>query len=142
MEQVSSIQRCVHGIYMSAADAASGKSWGCDSCWPDGRPETATPVLPRSSGDTLGRDEGERVKCHACGNLRTYFAKQCRVCGADFPDDDLRGRGQMTANRRQVGECSQCGSAVHYETEKKSVWQCADCMTLFKAPRPRFSDLQ
>ena len=39
------------------------------------------------------------------------------------------------ANRRQAGSCPECGSTVHYETDKKSVWQCADCDTKFKAPK-------
>jgi DNA-directed RNA polymerase subunit RPC12/RpoP len=91
-------------------------------------------VLPRSSGDTLGRGDGAHATCIACGNLRTYFTANCRNCGAQFPDDQ-RGRGQTTANRRQSGECPKCGSTVHYETDKKSVWQCCDCDEKFKAPK-------
>jgi DNA-directed RNA polymerase subunit M/transcription elongation factor TFIIS len=94
------------------------------------------PVLPRSSGDTLGRKDSGRETCRACGNLRTYFTTNCRNCGAQFPDDGLRSRNQATANNRQAGECPKCGSTIHYDTEKKSIWCCADCGEKYRAPKP------
>lgn len=132
-----SIARCKHGVYLPPNDQESGLAWGCQLCYPAGHPETEgaeAPVLPRSSGDTLCRRDDARETC-SCGNLRTYFTANCRHCGAAFPEDSLRGREQGTANRRQAGSCPECGSTVHYETDKKSVWQCADCDTKFKAPK-------
>jgi len=133
--KVEQVNRCQHGIFISDADLESGKNWGCNACWPDGRPVTEAPVLPRSSSDTLGRENGERATCVACGCLRTYFTANCRNCGVQFPDDDACGHGQTTANRRQTGECPKCGSAVHYETDKISIWCCADCGEKYRAPK-------
>jgi len=131
VEQVKN--KCGHGCYVSPGDTLS---WGCQQCYPTGHPDaTATPVLPRSSGDTLGRENGERATCIACGCLRTYFTANCRNCGVQFPDDDACGHGQTTANRRQTGECPKCGSAVHYETDKISIWCCADCGEKYRAPK-------
>ena len=127
--------KCSHSVYWPAADDTA---LGCQSCNPDGMPSGATPVLPRSSGDTLGRENGERATCVACGCLRTYFTANCRNCGVQFPDDDARGHGQTTANRRQTGECPKCGSAVHYETDKISIWCCADCGEKYRAPKLKF----
>lgn len=122
--------KCSHDVYWPAADEIN---LGCQLCNPDGLGAGEVPVLPRSSGNSLGRHDEARETCHACGNLRTYFKTVCMHCGAAFPDDNLRGRGQETANRRQVGTCPDCGSAVHYETKKKSVWACADCNTEYRA---------
>ncbi len=117
---------------MSGADAAIGKSWGCNACYPDGRPETETPVLPRSSGDTLGRDNA-RETCK-CGNLRTYFSPTCRHCGTPFPDVDAKSVTTQQNTRANVGACPACRSTIHYETKKVSEWECADCGTKYRAP--------
>ena len=130
-----SIKRCPHDIYMPDADAPTGKSWGCTACFPDGHPETTrVPVLPRSSADVLGRDN-VRENCSNCGNLRTYFAPNCRHCGALFPDVDVRSVTTQQHTRLSPGACPECRSAIHYETDKKSVWLCADCGTEYKAPK-------
>lgn len=126
---MSHASKCEHGCYWPSADPVN---LGCQLCNPDGLGVGENPILPRSSGDPLGRND-EHETCKGCGNLRTYFSKQCRHCGAAFPDDDIRSRGQETANRRQIGSCPACGSSVHYETNKKSVWQCADCGTKYPA---------
>lgn len=132
---VSHPSKCDHGVYWPAADAIA---LACQLCNPDGMPTGQDPILPRSSGDTLGRDE-TRECCTHCGNIRTYFAPNCRHCGLPFPEDDSRGHAQGTANRRQPGACPECSGCVHYETEKKSIWQCADCATLYKAPKEKFN---
>jgi ribosomal protein L37AE/L43A len=126
------VAKCAHGIYMSGADEAIGKSWGCDACYPDGRPDTESPVLPRSSGDALGRDSA-RETCK-CGNLRTYFSKECRHCGALFSDVDSRSITSQQNTRTNAGACPACRSTIHYETSKVSIWECADCGTKYKAP--------
>ena len=127
------VAKCEHGIYMSGADAAIGKSWGCCQCFPDGHPETVeTPVLPRSSADVLTRDNA-RETC-VCGNLRTYFAKECRHCGAPFPDVDSRAVTSQSNTRVNAGACPACRSTIHYETNKVSEWECSDCGTKYKAP--------
>ena len=124
--------KCSHDVYWPSGDEIN---LGCQLCNPDGLGAGATPVLPRSSSDTLGRDDA-RETC-VCGNLRTYFTNNCRHCGAAFPETDLRGQSDVTANRRQSGACTECGSTIHYETKKKSVWECADCGTQFRAPKKR-----
>jgi predicted RNA-binding Zn-ribbon protein involved in translation (DUF1610 family) len=126
---VSHPSKCSHGVYWPAADPIN---LGCQACNPDGLGGGDVPVLPRSSSDTLGRHD-EHETCHGCGNIRTYFSQQCRHCGAAFPDDGARSRGQETANRLQLGACPECGSTVHYETKKKSEWECADCGKKYKA---------
>lgn len=125
--------KCEHGVHLSPGETLS---WGCQQCYPNGHPEvTENPVLPRSSGDTMGRKESERELCGSCGNMRTYSGPACLRCLTPFPDDGHRGRGQVTANSRQVGACPECGSCVHYDTEKKSVWECSDCGEKFRAPK-------
>ena len=123
--------KCSHGVYWPATDEIN---LGCQYCNPDGLGVGECPVLPRSSSDSLGRFDAHDT-CMACGNMRTYFSQQCRHCGAAFPDDDARGRGQETANRKQLGACTSCGSTVHYETSKKGEWECSDCGVKYKAPR-------
>jgi DNA-directed RNA polymerase subunit M/transcription elongation factor TFIIS len=114
--------KCSHGVY--------GDGWGCQQCHPPGSADfdQPTPVLPRSSADPLNADKtGKMETCPKCGNLRTYFSNECRVCHAPFPITDERGRAQGTANMHQAGVCPACGSAVHYETKKATFWECADC---------------
>ncbi len=124
------LRGCEYGVYIGCNDTLA---LACQLCNPDGLGAGATPVLPRSSSDTLGRDDA-RENC-ICGNLRTYFTNNCRHCGAAFPETDLRGQSDVTANRRQSGACTECGSTIHYETKKKSMWECADCGTQFRAPK-------
>ena len=123
--------KCSHGVYWPAADEIN---LGCQTCNPDGLGAGECPILPRSSSDVLVRYDAHET-CKSCGGLRTYFSQQCMHCGAAFPDDDVRSRGQETANRRQIGACPECGSTVHYETKKKSEWECSDCRAKYKAPR-------
>jgi hypothetical protein len=126
---VSHPSKCQHAVYWPAADEIN---MGCQQCNPAGLGAGKEPMLPKSSGDALMRGEA-RETCVGCGNLRTYFAPECRHCGKPFPEDSSRGVG--LANLHQSGSCPECGSAVHYETEKKSVWLCADCGAKFKAPK-------
>ena len=128
---MSHLSKCFHGVYWPAADKVN---LGCQLCNPDGMPTGADPILPRSSSDTLGRDE-TRECCTHCGNIRTYFTPNCRHCGGAFPEDDSRGHKQVTANRRQAGACPECFSTIHYETNKKSIWECSDCGHKFRAPK-------
>lgn len=128
---VSHPSKCSHSVYWPAADEIA---LACQLCNPDGMPAGQDPILPRSSSDSLGRDV-TRECCVHCGNIRTYFAPNCRNCGLPFPDDDSRGQGQETANRHRGGDCSECGSTIHYETNKKSVWECSDCGHKFRAPK-------
>lgn len=127
--------KCEHGVYIPKADESTGKAWHCQQCYPEGHPEEAqTPVmLPRSSSDSGG--SSEKKTCAKCGNLRTYFTNNCRKCGAEFPEEDLRGRSDARANRRQQGACPGCGSTIHYDTKRKSFWECADCGEEFRAPK-------
>lgn len=126
--------KCEHGVYLPAADAASGKSWGCSQCWPDGHPETTqVPIMPRSSADALGRDSA-RETCSACGNIRTYFSKNCRRCSALFPEVESHSITTQQNTRTSTGACPNCRSTIHYETNKVSKWICADCDTEYTAP--------
>lgn len=123
------VSKCVHGIYLTPGDT---KSWGCVQCYPNGHEGAETPVFPESSGDPLGRDDA-RTYC-TCGALRLYYTPTCLHCGAAFPEKELRGQ-RLACNRRVEGICPACGSTIHYETKKKSRWQCADCDTEYSAPR-------
>ena len=131
------MNRCEHGIYISDADLPSGKSWGCNFCYPEGHPETTqAPILPESSGDPLGRDRSRKM-CAKCGNMRTYYDKACVECGEPFPEEELRGKRSASGGKRLPGCCKECGSTIHYETKKKSIWCCADCGSEYKAPMGR-----
>lgn len=124
--------KCPHDVYWPANDPVN---LGCQQCNPDGLGnDGSVPILPRSSGDTLGRRDDKR-ECCPCGNVRTYSGPNCRACNKPFPESDLRGRAMAAANQLQAGTCPQCGSAVHFETKKKNTWQCADCNTEYNAPK-------
>lgn len=128
--------KCEHGCYWPKNDPVN---LGCQQCNPDGLGSGSSPVLPRSSGDVLGRRDEVKTNCTKCGNIRTYSSPTCRLCGTLFPEADLRGVINP-ANIKQVGNCPDCGSAVHYDVltkagaVKKSEWQCADCDTIYPAP--------
>jgi hypothetical protein len=130
---VSHPSKCQHSVYWPASDEVN---LGCQQCNPNGLGAGEAPVLPRSSSDTLGRSDA-RENCE-CGNLRTYFTNNCRHCGKSFPEAELRGQSNLTANRRQTGACPECCSTIHYETNKKGTWECSDCGTKFKAPKGVF----
>ncbi len=126
------VDRCEHGLYVSPGES---KSWGCAQCYPDGHFAGPTPILPRSSGDPLNADRTDKMEnCNNCGGIRTYSSTACRACGTPFPIDNSQGRVQASANVHAAGTCPKCGSAVHYETKKKSRWRCVDCDTIYPAP--------
>jgi ribosomal protein L37AE/L43A len=124
--------RCQHGVYMSAADATTGKAWGCQQCSPEGHPEAVVePRLPRKQ-TTL---DGDFEFC-SCGAFRATFDERitvCQACGKPFADTDYRGRIQNRANA-VTGGCPACGSTVHYQTARKGIWMCADCEQEYEAP--------
>lgn len=127
------VQRCEHGLYVPPGDT---KSWGCAQCYPDGHGTGPTPILPRSSADTLNADRTAKMDtCNNCGGLRTFSSTACRACGTPFPTDNSLGRAQGSANVHAAGVCPKCGSTVHYETKKASQWECSDCGKLFPAPK-------
>jgi hypothetical protein len=129
---IMGIQKCPHGVYWPAADPIA---FSCQQCNPEGTGTGATPVLPRSSSDPLFAIKTKDAEtCETCGCLRTYFSPNCRACGTAFPITDLRGREQGTANLHNPGVCPGCNSTVHYEITPKK-WQCADCDTIYKAPK-------
>lgn len=134
--------KCPHEVYWPAKDSVN---LGCQQCNPDGLGVGSTPVLPRSSGDTLGRREEPKTNCVKCGNIRTYCTPNCRHCGTPFPEADLRGIVNPS-NIKQAGTCPACGSAIHYDVldkagkVKKSEWQCADCDEKYPAPKRQGED--
>lgn len=125
--------KCSHGIYWPSKDPIA---FGCQQCNPDGMGDGAIPVLPRSSGDPLESHVVSHADdyCTQCGNVRTYSSPDCRVCGKMFPVVELRGQ-TSASNNRQSGQCPKCNSAVHFETDKPSVWECSDCGEHYKAPK-------
>ena len=94
--------------------------------------------LEQATRHAAYRSRAWHANYEAYTRLMTY-TQCCRNCGQPFPEDDSRGREQGTANRHQPGACPECSCCVHYETEKKSIWQCADCATLYKAPKEKFN---
>lgn len=122
--------KCAHGVYRPSADPIA---YSCQMCNPDGTGDGAAPQLPRSSADPLNADKTDKLETCSCGNMRTYFSKDCVLCGKPFPVDDERGRAQGSANAHQAGVCPACSSTVHYDNGAK--WQCADCDTVYPAPK-------
>jgi len=129
--EVSHPSKCEHGVYWPAADAIN---LGCQVCNPDGLPDGPVPVLPRSASDVLAQKTIPASNCVKCGNVRTYSMPNCRVCSTPFTETDLRGY-DSPSNKKQPGMCPECSSTVHYETVKKSIWECSECGTKFKAPK-------
>lgn len=129
---IMSIRKCEHGVYWPEGHEVAHS---CQQCNPGGTGTGATPVLPRSSSDPLFATKTKDAEtCGTCGNLRTYYAPNCRACGTVFPPTELRGREQGTANLHTPGVCPNCNSTVHYELSTKR-WECADCGTTYKAPK-------
>ena len=125
------INKCSHGVYLPAGDQIN---LGCQQCNPDGLGGEREVVLPRTSDtDVNFVRHVQREVCSNCGNVRTYSSDACRVCFRPFPALDTSGRLQPTANERERGRCPKCGSVIHYETKRRSVWECADCGTKFPA---------
>lgn len=122
--------RCEHDVYLSPSDVASGKSWGCQQCYPEGHPETSQePILSRNSIETK---QLASTDCTRCGCVRTYSSPNCRSCGQPFPElvyDDSSNA------RNNPGACPVCGSTSHYETKRRSFWQCVECLKEYRAPK-------
>lgn len=134
------MDRCAHGLYIPEKDRPTGKSWGCQQCYPDGHPEaTAVPVLPNVTNRPLAfRRSGEVETCASCGNVRTFFSDECRVCRAKFPEQPFDDSDPLSGGRHLISGCPSCGSNVHYEGKRKSVWVCADCGAEYRARRKRY----
>ncbi len=81
------------------------------------------------------------ANCTKCGNVRTYCTPNCRVCGTPFPEVDFNSQ-DGPSNRKQLGACPECGSNVHYETNKLSEWECSECGKKFRAPKTNDEDEQ
>jgi ribosomal protein L37AE/L43A len=123
------IRKCDHGVYWPEGDE---KALSCQQCNPDGTGTGKAPVLPHRTNAAEYQPEG-RETCGFCGNLRTYATDACRVCHTPFPAGV--GRQATTANATRAGVCPACGSNVHYETKKKSQWECSDCGKMYQAPK-------
>ncbi len=126
---VSHSSKCKHGVYLSPNDADSGLSWGCQQCFPDGHPEsTDIPVVIRTEPETVAAS----TNCTRCGCVRTYSSPNCRSCRQPFPElvyDDSSNA------RNNPGACPVCGSTSHYETKRRSFWQCVECLKEYRAPK-------
>lgn len=117
------MRKCAHDVYWPDKDAIA---YSCQQCNPDGTGDGPTPVLPRSSSDPLTSDKSDKVEtCEKCGNIRTYFSKECRFCNHPFPIT-TNGRQQATANIHQAGTCPACGSTIHFDLGNGK-WECCDC---------------
>ena len=123
--------KCAHSVYWPANDPVN---LGCQICNPAGLGESPAPIMPRSSSDALTQKMVAVTNCKGCGNVRTYCTDSCRVCGTPFPAADLRGH-DGPSNKKQAGGCSACGSTIHYETDKKNLWECAECGETYRAPK-------
>lgn len=124
--------KCNHGVYIPEGETIS---LYCSICNPNGIPDGPVPMLPRSAGDLSNSSKtGGREYCPKCECPRTYSKPICRVCSYMWPIEET-GRHQGGANARPEGACPHCGSLIHFETKKKSVWLCADCDKEYKAAR-------
>ena len=128
MERIGS--KCEHGVYWPAGDPVN---LGCQACNPAGLGEELAPVVLRTEPEAVAAS----TNCTRCGNVRTYSSPNCRVCGQQFPE---RVYENCHSNVTEPGACPFCGCASHFETTKKSTWQCTDCLKEFRAPKTEETD--
>ena len=129
MERVGS--KCEHGVYWPVADPIN---LGCQMCNPDGLLlDGPAPVLPRGTAET---PHAVSTNCTGCGNVRTYSSPTCRVCGKLFPEVVYA----ENTGKKSVGACPACACPVHYETNRKTIWQCAECLKEYRAPKSTDDD--
>jgi len=132
------VRRCQHGIYWPEGHAIA---FSCQSCNPiiNEEPTIAPASAPIMMERSPLRDRvnGPVPVCADCGVTSTRTSTECIGCGKKLPSaSGLRQR----ANRREPGECPDCGSRVHFETKDKKQWECADCGTTYPASRQRRND--
>lgn len=118
--------KCEHGVYWPAKDE---KAFGCQMCNPDGIGDA--PKVP--AADRLVQRRVPLEHCD-CGNLLTHSTPNCLVCGKKIPEQEFRGL-TLPSNNKQPGVCPECFSGVHYQTERKDTWCCADCGARYRAPK-------
>ena len=126
------MRRCQHGLYWPEGHPIA---FSCQACNPvittEDAPPNSAPILMHRSA-LRARENGPLPGCE-CGGMPVRTTGRCMKC--DKPVFEVAPAGmRMRANRREPGECPECGSRVHYEGKDKRVWVCADCDAEFPAP--------
>lgn len=127
MERIGN--KCEHGVYWPVADPIN---LGCQQCNPTGYLNEGPALVVAESAPVV-----VSTNCTRCGNVRTYSSPNCRVCGQQFPE---RVYENYQSTMTEPGTCPFCGCASHFETTKKSMWQCTDCLKEFRAPKTEETD--
>lgn len=122
------IKRCKHGVY-----DPHGTGVYCGICNPLLHELVSqAPKFNRRGAMTL-TETGKLPKCPDCGSILTVSGGGvCKHCGKEY---EIQAPQNLRANNTQPGICPDCGSGVHYTTDKARVWICADCGKDYDAPR-------
>lgn len=127
------MRRCDHGVYLPEGET---KAWGCQSCYPQGHPETTkAPKFNRRSALDI-TSSGKLPKCPKCNVPISVALGGCPDCGIAIEND---GDQNLRANNKQQGICPSCSSGIHFETASGKKWECADCGEIYDAPSRRHS---